>query len=201
MHPNWVLDKLQNFSNFAIFEFFNIHPKPNLDASAGLETCSNRFFALENPHLHVHFVKNKNSIFRHFSWFSAQKKVLPNWVWEYKPVHHVLIAHRTSSEIFIPIELCLHGFPGKIPQKWPKMIKNSFLSRAEKSIFLDSLLRWRLATWNGGEHFHFSSKGTLSRQKLQPQMPGRYQTINNEGLKKPFLATLENFKPIFETWS
>ena len=24
MHPNWVLDELQNFANFAIFEFFNI---------------------------------------------------------------------------------------------------------------------------------------------------------------------------------
>ena len=158
-------------------------------------------FRPRKPLFTCSFCQKQKLDFSPFFVIFCPKKVLPNWVWECKPVHHVLIAHGTSSEIFIPIELCLHGFPGKIPQKWPKMIKNSFLSRAEKSIFLDSLLRWRLATWNGGEHFHFSSKGTLSRQKLQPQMPGRYQTINNEGLKKPFLAILENFQPKFETWS
>ena len=61
-------------------------------------------------------------------------------------------------------------------------------------ILLDSTLRWRFATWNGDEHFHFSSKGTLSRQKLQPQMPGRYQTINNEGLKKTIFGNIEKFR-------
>ena len=56
--------------------------------------------------------------------------------------------------------------------------QNSFFSLAENPCFGFSF-EIKIVTRNGDEHFHFFSEGTLSKQKLQPQLPGRYQTINN----------------------
>ena len=88
MHPNWVLDeywkiqKLQNLRNFVIY------PKPDLDASTGFETCSNRFFAHKNPNLSHNFAKNKNSIFRHFCFFVGPKMALFVHCWRFDSACH-----------------------------------------------------------------------------------------------------------------
>ena len=114
MHPNWVLDKLQNFANFAIFEFFNIHPKPNLDASTGFETCSNRFFAHKNPNLSHNFAKNKNLIFRHFCFFVEPKMALFVHCWQFDSACHIICNQRKYCQIFKSIRI---PFEGEIASK------------------------------------------------------------------------------------
>ena len=81
-------------------------------------------------------------------------------------------AHGTSFKIFIPIGFM--GFLSKTPTNHKKWSKKTFFLGLENRFFLD------FATWNGDEYFHFSSKETLSRQKVYPHMPRRYQIIDND---------------------
>ena len=80
------------------------------------------------------------------------------------------------------------------------MIKNSLFSRAEISILKKFSVEMEVCNLKWGRTSPFSSKGTLSTQELQPQMPEGTKPSIMRALffKKPFLATLEN--PHWHQW-
>ena len=104
----WKIRKSQNLRNFVIY------PKPNLDASTGFETCSNRFFAHKNPNLSHNFAKNKNLIFRHFCFFVEPKMALFVHCWRFDSACHIICNQRKYCQIFKSIWI---PFGGEIASK------------------------------------------------------------------------------------
>ena len=89
-----------------------------------LQKMTNKDFGLRKPLFRCSFCQKQNS---NFLGSFAQKR---HFSIDFKLVHHILIGHKTSSEIFLPIGLYLHGFPNKKPLKMKKKIK-----KAKKAFF------------------------------------------------------------------
>ena len=89
----------------------------------------------------------------------------------------------------MPPNWILDRLPYTISQIW---LFWNFSILIQNPISLNSLLR--LATWNWDEYFHFSSKGTLSRQKLQPKISSSYQIIDLMRASKSIFGNVGKFR-------
>ena len=131
MHPNrvWI-----NYKVLQILQFFNFSifiEKPNLEASAVLETCSNRFFPHKNPNLNHNFAKNKNSIFRHFCFFVGPKMALFVHCWRFDSACHIICNQRKycqiSKSIWIPFEGEIASKLCQNRLRWQTKMKNAYI--------------------------------------------------------------------------